>query len=286
MPEPSAGDKRSSSGLFADEHLSAPAHLDLLTCPGCGAAELLEAGAVDAGTHLIVCGHCGESWKAVQAFDETATPCSPASLTALEGPLTIAPPAPFAHRAPPAETWPHAPGSGASYLGARFLDAAAEETPAPPKRLARLSFAAALLSCLFLAGILLGRQSVVAAVPDLAGLYALAGLPVSTDSLAFRGVALAPATAAEEGPLLLTGHLVNQDASSLPLAPIRLTFLGDGGEALGALRLNAPATMIAGGASLAFSYALGEAPSGLAAVRLSLEGPVARAAQDVKAAGP
>ncbi|MBZ8132839.1 hypothetical protein [Afifella sp. IM 167] len=308
MPECHAGDKRSASGHFSGRPAHDASNVDLLTCPGCGTAELIEAGKIDARSHLIVCGHCGESWKAANGAEGSREPLRsrggagigpvPEPLDAGE-PIRVQP-EPRAGTArtagsafEPKGHWTRGTGPQEKDKGACFLDL--EATKIRSSRAARasntgrsgprtaLQLLTALVSILFLAGAVFARPALVEAVPDLAGLYAIAGLPVALDPVIFEDVTVGRVLPKPGSPLLLTGHIVSRDASPRILSPIAVTFIGAGGSELGHMRITPPAEAIGGGSSVAFSYALGEAPANAKAVHLRFDR-IAKVAESVPAA--
>jgi len=283
MPECHAGDKRSASGHFSGGAAHDARNVDLLTCPGCGAAELIEAAKIDARSHLIVCGHCGESWKAASRPAESHARRHGDSKGPIPEPLDAGEPIRVrredsGRRQGRAEAgW----SRESREQGACFIDLEATKVKSSrpgkpgggsgPRGRRPLHLLAALLSVVFLAGAVLARPAVVKAVPDLASLYALAGLAVDLDPVVFEDVAVGRVLPKPGSPLLLTGHVVSRDASPRTLSPIAVTFLGAGGSKLGHMRVQPPAQAIGAGGSLAFSYALAEAPASAKAVHLRFE---------------
>ena len=138
--------------------------------------------------------------------------------------------------------------------------------PEPPRHSRLPMIAAAVAAVLFLAAFFGGRQAAVAALPDLAGLFAAIGLPVNLDGFAIEAVKVerAPTFAGDK----LTVHasvrnLGRADATMPPLAAVLYT------NALvpaGAYSFDPPAVPIPAGESLPLVMQLESAPKEAAEV--------------------
>ncbi|MDQ0325719.1 hypothetical protein J2R99_001568 [Rhodopseudomonas julia] len=249
MPECHAGDKR-------------PAREQDLECPGCGAREHLQTASLDAATKLIVCGHCGETWKAHHDLHRALLPAFPA----FAGKPIAASPLPSAGNAKIWEQEPQ-PATGRS----RFVN-----DEAPLQRPERKGMALPVLSALslaFLVLFVLARPAIVKAAPDLASLYGLAGLHVSADPVAFEAVNVYRAEMAGQNALLVTGRLVSLDHRPQALQPVSMEIYSASGEKLENRAMEAPAPEIAPRERLSFAYTLTDTPANAARIELRFADP-------------
>ncbi|MCT8268423.1 hypothetical protein NYQ83_14170 [Afifella sp. JA880] len=253
MPECHAGDKR-------------PARELEMECPGCGAREHLQTASLDAETKLIVCGHCGETWKAHTDLHRALLPAFPAAFPAFAVKPIAASPLPSAGTAKIWEEEPQ-PSPGRS----RFFD---DETPVQKSEWKGVALPVlSALSLAFLVLFVLARPAIVKAAPDLASLYGLAGLKVSADPVAFEAVNVYRAEMAGQNALLVTGRLVSLDHRSQPLQPVSMEIYSASGEKLANRAMEAPAPEIAPRERLSFAYTLTDTPPNAARIELRFADP-------------
>lgn len=95
----------------------------------------------------------------------------------------------------------------------------------------RRRLVAAALACLavLVCGVL-GRETVVSAVPDLAGLYAVAGLPVNLRGLSFEEIATQEKVEDGVPQLAVRGTIRNVTGDSVPVPRLRLAVLNRSGR--------------------------------------------------------
>lgn len=214
-------------------------HHVILRCPSCGAQDAVLAEAID-DEPSIVCRNCGETWPA----------SNPLSLKSVS-------PAPYNSRR--SIVWSDAEVIDAvrrplvSYSGgddsvwtARMLADAA-----PPARRERRwpAIVAGAAALLFIAAFLGAREKAVAAVPDLAGLYAAIGLPVNLRGLAIENVTAHRKVTPAGTTLIVRGDILNLTRIARSVPPLRVS----AGPA-GVQDFPPPATTIDGGASREFRY--------------------------------
>jgi hypothetical protein len=150
-----------------------PSEHVVIQCPACGAAESAEAASL-VEEAIIVCRECGESW-----------PVGPARPRRRR----------IVRRRPPP------PGGGFINAEKRALVTYSDNAesawkakidgdywPEPPRPPRLPLMAAGMAAALFLTAFFGAREAAVAALPDLAGLYAAVGLPVNLDGLAIENV--------------------------------------------------------------------------------------------------
>lgn len=234
---------------MTDRHTSAGPQpgLIILQCPTCGTPEPVAAGAIaDRRIHMIVCRNCGETWPARAPVGSAAAaaaadrPSAPV-LEAVQRPLV-------------------AYSGGRSDPWSAMLAADSRTVRAPQRHgLAALAAAAVMLLAAFVAL----RTAAVAAVPDLAGLYAALGLPVNLDGLAFEDVAArraAPATA-EAAPLTVAGTIRNVGGAPRDVPPLTVTLADESGRFLRRQIVAPPVEAVPEGGSAGFQFTIEAAPA-------------------------
>ena len=257
--------------------------LVILKCPSCSAAEPIEAAIMAEGMQIVVCRRCGETWSA-RNEDYAATGRNAKAEQA---------------------------GRSLVWSDARLIDAvrrplvsydngsqdawaariAADRAPAPVRSPAGRSFIIAvafLASIAFLTVFIAGRESAVAAVPDLAGLYETIGLPVNLQGLAINNLTGIRHMTGDGAKLTVSGALVNlRDGDQL--VPGLVVELRDSAHrSIRAIQIAPPVARLAGLDSTAFQVVIDDVPKNAidVAVRFSasgqVRGPVARPVAMVK----
>jgi hypothetical protein len=229
--------------------------LVILKCPSCGAAEPIEAAIMAEGTQIVVCRRCGETWQARGEENVTAGPIEKAEqagrslvwsdarlIDAVRRPLT-------SYDTGSQDAW-----------AARI---AADRAPAPVRNPAGRSFiaaVAALTSIAFLAAFIAGRESAVAAVPDLAGLYDTIGLPVNLRGLAISGLTGRRHMTGEGARLTVSGALVNLKDDDQPVPGLILELRDSAHSPIRAIAIAPPVAQLAGLDSKAFRLVIDDVP--------------------------
>ena len=222
----------------------------VIRCPACGASEEADPGVL-AEAPMIVCRECGETWPA-------EPPRVPRRALA-----ALSPPAPA----------PAAPGGGMLEAERRPLigyssgadtawaaKVAGDLAPEPPRRSRLPINAAAFAALLFLAAFFGGREGAVAALPDLAGLYAALGLPVILDDLALEDVSAERIPAAAGARLVVRGAIRNSRTGSAAATPLLAVLLDGSGAVVATQAFDPPARAIAPGKAEPFVLELAESP--------------------------
>jgi hypothetical protein len=213
----------------------------LIRCPACGASETADP-AVLTDAPMIVCRNCGETWPAAPGRTSRRSLVAVESSAGQRGLLE-------AERRPLV-----AYSAGADDVWAAKM---AGDVDAAPSRGSRVpAVAAATAAFLFLAAFVLGRAGAVAALPDLAGLYAALGMPVNLDGLAIEDVS---AERTEEG-VIARGVIRNPGAHDTAAAPLVAVLRDAGGTLIASQRFDSPVRMIAAGEAAPFELALPQTP--------------------------
>jgi hypothetical protein len=141
--------------------------------------------------------------------------------------------------------------------------------PEAPRRSRIPMLGAALAASMFLAAFFGGREAAVAALPDLAGLYAAIGLPVNLDDLRIEDLA-AERTEGKNGTrLTVRGVIRNVSATEQPVPPLTANVLDSALAVVGWRSFDAPARVMAAGEAAPFLLELAAVPrqAGKVAVR-------------------
>lgn len=256
--------------------------LVILKCPSCGAAEPIEAAIMAEGTQIVVCRRCGETWPARGEENAAAGPIEKAEQA----------------------------GRSLVWSDARLIDAvrrplvsydngsqdawaarvAADRAPAPARSPAGRPFitaVAALASIAFLAAFVAGRESAVAAVPDLAGLYETIGLPVNLQGLAIDDLTGERQMTGEGARLTVSGRLVNLKDSEQPVPGLVVELRDSAHSPIRSIAIAPPVAHLAGLGSEAFRVVIDDVPKTAVGVAVrfvpsgqlggSVTGPVAAA---------
>jgi hypothetical protein len=213
----------------------------LIRCPACGASEAADP-AVLTDAPMIVCRNCGETWPAAPRRTPRRS-LVPVDTTARGGGLLEAERRPLV-----------AYSDGADNAWAAKM--AGDVDRAPSRRSRLPTIAAATAAFLFLAAFVLGRGGAVAALPDLAGLYAALGMSVNLDGLAIEDVS---AERTDEG-LVARGIIRNPGSSDAAAAPLVAVLRDAGGALIGSQRFDSPARTIAAGEAARFELELPQTP--------------------------
>lgn len=130
-----------------------------------------------------------------------------------------------------------------------------------PRRPTRLPLtAAAVAAALFVSAFLGGREAAVAAIPDLAGLYAAIGLPVNLRGLTIEGVVAERSAPGAPARLTVRGAIRNPTDAERAVPPL-VASVRDGADAPLLTRgFDAPSRSLPANASAAFTLTIDEAP--------------------------
>ena len=226
----------------------------VLECPACGASELADPAVLcDAPT--IVCRNCGETWPSAPKRRKRMISVTDATdgrdlVDAEKRPLVTF-------------------SNGAEQAWARKVegDILPEQAPAPRRG---PLIAAATAAMLFVAAFVVAKGPAVAALPDLAGLYAAVGLPVNLDGL-YIEVKARRKSAEDPNTLVVVGAIRNVGAIRRTVPPLIANFPGETGD--GGNPIDAPADDLAPGESVAFELEIADVPEHAEVIELRFRRP-------------
>ncbi|HMB76846.1 MAG TPA: DUF3426 domain-containing protein, partial [Kiloniellaceae bacterium] len=198
----------------------------ILTCPACKTRFEIDVARLGAKSRLVRCGHCGHKWR--QARDDFARQSvprrtgagfkgGPRSATSTEAPL----------RGPAAD---HAARpSGPAWADRPPRDRITESPANWAGWLLLLAFLAAVGSVAFF-----GRDMLVAKIPPISRLYALAGLSVNLpkDRLSLENVTSVRRLISGDRVLIIEGEVLNTSDGVVPLPPLKARLEDEDGNEL------------------------------------------------------
>jgi predicted Zn finger-like uncharacterized protein len=220
----------------------------LLTCPSCETSFRVKPDALGPNGRTVRCVRCHTSWFATPEETERELAMADVSAIGAEPPsLSVIPPNdPISWHEPLVENEPApplVPDSVHPVTSLPNVDAAEAESipvrrarPARPARRksSRKGLGVAILAAagaLVVTGIA-ARATVVRVIPDLAGFYAAAGLPVNLRGLEFRDVRTMSETQDGIAVLVIEGDVVNVAKHAVEVPRVRLAVLGASGQEL------------------------------------------------------
>jgi hypothetical protein len=214
-----------------------------------------------ADSPMIVCRNCGETWPVAPrrtkrpAFATTQHDPRPALIEAERRPLIT-----FSDGAEKA--W-----------AAKIEGDILPEAPQASRFAATATTTAALAAILFVGALLGGREAAVAALPDLAGLYAAVGLPVNLDGLAIEDVKAERLPPEEGSTLTVRGLIRNVSGVDRAARPLVVKVMDAVARGIGSRDFDPPAATIAAGDAVPFILKLQELPEGAAEISIRFRGP-------------
>jgi hypothetical protein len=228
----------------------------MIQCPACGASEAAEPGVLT-DAPIIVCRECGETWPAMPRRKPRRF------VAAQEGPASEI----LESERRPLVSF--SSGTGQAWAAKMEGDA----RPVPTARHSPVAMVAAgLASILFLAAFLGGREAAVAAMPDLAGLYAAVGLPVNLDGLVIEGIE----AERDNARLTVRGSIRNVSAGPQPVPALTLGFRSSAGAPAGWRGFDPPAQMIAAAEAAPFILEIEDTPRQAADIVIRFRRPAER----------
>jgi hypothetical protein len=214
-----------------------------------------------ADSPMIVCRNCGETW-----------PVSPRRTRRPAFPTTEHDPRPVsalieAERRPLITFSDGAQKAWAAKIEGDVLP----EMPQDSRFAATATMTAALAAILFVGALLGGREAAVAALPDLAGLYAAVGLPVNLDGLAIEDVR------AERLPpdrrLTVRGLIRNVSGVDRAARPLVVNVMDAVAQGVGSRDFDPPAATIAAGEAVPFILEFQDLPEEAAEISIRFRRP-------------
>lgn len=250
----------------------------VLICPSCATAFQIAADALGAGGRSVRCARCKTVWfaEAVLPADDSATEETRVDAPAETMEITIEP-------ASTDIVICDAPPLSPATAQSTSLDEISLDAPPKPSTPARLrkpawhrlawrgsarpggSGSRLVVATLMFAGIVaaavLSPATFVRLVPDLAGLYAKAGMPVNLRGLEFREVRTTRETHDGIALLVTEGKIANISGQELELPRIRVAVLGTGGQELYAWTTAATRERLGEGETIPFKSRLASPPA-------------------------
>lgn len=220
-----------------------PATQVVVTCPACGATDLADAGS-SPEERFIVCRECGETWPGGAEKAKSRKHRSP---KARKGEVLVAEKQAIVTYSNPAE---------AAWRGKIEGD----YWPEPPKRSRLPMLAGAVAALFFLAAFFGGRHAAVAAIPDLAGLYAAIGLSVNLDGFAISDVKAERTPTFSGFKLSVHATLRNVGTGDAALPPLAAVLYSDAGVPSGAYEFDPPERSLKAGEVLPLVMEFDSAP--------------------------
>lgn len=231
----------------------------LIVCPACASEYRIDADRVGASGRSVRCAACRETWfigpddvaagilaelnAAPDPFDAAIVDEPAASSAAAEAPPAEAAEPPAPRRRPSVKTKKKATRSG-------------------PRRLSP-ALAAGLAVAALVPLSLLGRATVVRAMPQTASLYAGLGLPVNLRGIDFSDVAAfqTPAEGAEPARLVVEGDLVGVARERVAVPPIEVEVRDEHGQSLYRWSVPGPRPALEPGERARFKASLSAPPA-------------------------
>ncbi len=224
----------------------------LLICPSCETSFRVKPDALGPAGRTVRCARCHTSWFAApegaerepamaetpamrSGFDELARHSLERSRrpsVSWREPLAESEPAP---PLVPDGFHPMTPALPEDAVEAESKPARRALPPRPaPRKASRkgLGVAALTLAGALVVAAIAARATIVRAIPDLAGLYAAAGLPVNLRGLEFRDVRTTSETQDGIAVLVIEGEVANVAKHAVEVPRVRLAVLGTGGQEL------------------------------------------------------
>jgi predicted Zn finger-like uncharacterized protein len=285
----------------------------VIACPHCGTRYQVPPETLGERGRTVSCAHCGKAWLAERpaplppppADDRLFTPTEEEALdrefTAVEkrGELAAVPSA-LRKLMPPDQAPPPEVVKSIAEIKAAIAprvpepppvpaepksEANASRKPEPPrrsplKRLYPVVRTAAVLALLgLLAGAVMLRTEVVRALPDMAGVYAVVGLPVNVVGLEFSDVTTLVTRRAEGSALTVSAKIRAIAGKRTAIPPIVATLLDERGVAVYEWSVSPPAPDVEPGEVVELSAELATPPEGARELRLSFADGRAEGAQ-------
>lgn len=236
--------------------------LVILRCPNCHSAEPIKAAAISEGVQVVICRQCGEGWAArpeqervrrSDCEDEQGRSliwADARTIDAVRRPLV-------------------AQGKNRADPWSRRIEAdrdATEQQSSPV-----LACLVVLISGLFLGGFFGARHQVVAAVPDLAGLYAAIGLPANNMALDIVNVSAKAESTGFESVFDITGTVFNRSEDAAAVPDLRIEFLDRYSRLVRSVPMAIPVDSLASGRRVDFRQSMRDFPKESVAVRVTFQ---------------
>ncbi|WP_232628423.1 zinc-ribbon domain-containing protein [Methylobacterium sp. Leaf118] len=238
----------------------------LIVCPACASEYRIDAERVGASGRSVRCAACRETWfispndVAAGRFDEMAeAEADPFAGPAAE-PAPEAPQGPIPEE-PPAESPPPRPRAGTGKR--KTTSETTTKTGRPAARRFPPALAAGLAVAALLPLVLLGRASVVRAMPQTAGIFSGIGLGVNLRGIDLVDVAAfqVPAEGANPARLVVEGDLVGVARERVTVPPVEVELRDEHGQPLYRWSVPGPRAALEPGERARFTASLSAPPA-------------------------
>lgn len=249
-----------------------------LACPSCQTAFHVSDSALGAEGRNVRCAVCRNVWFASPADAIPELELAVAGAETVAAPMPEEPVMPNLIGEPDPIDWSDSPAIGEIVSpplapaiappsrmsgGSKASPKKAVTRPRSPARRAvhsRLGILTAVLAAILAVGIG-SRTSIVRAVPELAGLYAMAGLPVNLRGLEFKTVTTTGEVQDGITVLVIEGEVVNVTRQPVELPRLRLAVLDQQQRELYSWTSMLPRSILADGERIAFRSRLASPPA-------------------------
>jgi hypothetical protein len=232
----------------------------VVECPACGAYESADPSAL-LQHPTMVCRECGETWP----VEEVEARHNRALAQKLAPPRRADAPPQRRHDVIVAEKRPLITYSNAkddAWAG----KIAGDYWPEPPRHSHIPMVAAGMAALFFLAAFFGGREAAVAALPDLAGLYAAIGLPVNLDGFEIAEVKAGRVPTFAGTRLAVQATIRNVGSTKQAIPPLAAVLYSNALVPAGAFGFDPPSQFVAAGESVQLTMNLEAAPDQAAEV--------------------
>jgi hypothetical protein len=230
----------------------------VIECPACGAAESVDPSML-LQHPAMVCRDCGETWpvedlearhnralaeKLAPRRLDSPRPTQPLRRAErLQGEILVAEKRPLVtYSNSKDDTW-------AGKIAGDYW-------PEPPRHSRIPMVAAGIAALFFLAAFFGGREAAVAALPDLAGLYAAIGLPVNLDGLEIQDVRAARVPTFSGDRLAVQATIRNVGSTKQAIPPLAAVLYNSALAPSGAYSFDPPSEKIAAGQEITLTMNL------------------------------
>ena len=234
----------------------------ILRCPNCHSAEPVAAEAISEGVQVVICRQCGEGWAAKpEPAPERQSDCEDENGRSLvwADARTI-----DAVRRPLVAYAGDEPDPWARRIETDFDQPEHRSSPV-------FGWLIVLVSGLFLAGFFGARQQVVAAVPDLAGLYAAIGLPVNMTGLDIVEVRASAESSGFETSFRIEGAVRNITRGDMAVPALKVEFLDRYSRLVHSVPLASPVQSLRAGKQAGFNQSIKDFPKESVSVRVTFQ---------------
>jgi predicted Zn finger-like uncharacterized protein len=235
----------------------------IVTCPGCAARFRVDPARLGPTGRRVRCSACGHRWLIRPG---PAAPQPPAP-SATAGPAAASEPTPG-----PATAGPETGAAGTTDLPPPLAAAPPLGQPPSGRGAAIAGWLLVVLLLLALAGLVVGRNEVVAAFPQALAIYDRLGLPVTArHGLELRNLASRRLEERGVTVFVVEGEVHNLTRAERPIPPVRVALLDGEGRELGSGLFRAAQSTVAAGGVARFEARMVDPPALARSFRVAFE---------------